>query len=219
MAISQLNVIETEDEDDTDIEETPEIKEELECRLSLNEQRLNAVVAEVLAGKHSNVMDLGCGEGHLAVDVSPRSLSIARRRLHYDHLPPYKQEKLELLQAGLTYRNDRFRDYDCACLVEVIEHLDSHRIEALERVIFEYAAPEKVIVTTPNKEYNTKYEWLPEGWLRHSDHRFEWTREEFKKWAERTAEKYGYKAEYKEVGEADEELGAPTQMEVFTKCV
>ena len=131
MAISQLNVIEPEDEEETDIEETPEIKEELECRLSLNEQRLIAVVAEVLAGKHSNVMDLGCGEGHLtsrlldiaeikkilAVDVSPRSLSIARRRLHYDHLPPYKQEKLELLQAGLTYRNDRFRDYDCACLV------------------------------------------------------------------------------------------------------
>ena len=131
MAISQLNVIETDDEDDTDIEETPEIKEELECRLSLNEQRLIAVVAEVLAGKHSKVMDLGCGEGHLtsrlldiaeikkilAVDVSPRSLSIAKRRLHYDHLPPYKQEKLELLQAGLTYRNDRFRDYDCACLV------------------------------------------------------------------------------------------------------
>ena len=40
-----------------------------------------------------------------------------------------------------------------------------------------------MIVTTPNAEYNVKFETLPAGQFRHPDHRFEWTREEFADWA------------------------------------
>jgi hypothetical protein len=75
-----------------------------------------------------------------------------------------------------------------------------------------------VILTTPNREYNIKYENLDENALRHSDHRFEWTREEFHKWAEKSAQKYGYTVRFSEIGDSDEVLGGPTQMGVFTLC-
>ena len=134
-------------------------------------------------------------------------------------MPPYKKEKLSLMQASLTYKDPRFSGYDAACVVEVIEHLDPQRISAFERVLFEFAAPNTVIVTTPNKEYNAHYEWLEEGNLRHSDHRFEWSRDEFGKWTEHICEVFGYTVERSEIGDFDEVYGAPTQMGVFRKCV
>lgn len=61
-------------------------------------------------------------------------------------------------------------------MVEVIEHLDPPRLAAFERVVFSFARPRTVVLTTPNAEYNAKFETLPAGELRHSDHRFEWGR-------------------------------------------
>jgi hypothetical protein len=59
---------------------------------------------------------------------------------------------------------------------------------------------------------------LYEYGLRHGDHRFEWTRPEFREWADRAAEKFGYAVRFSEVGDADAVYGAPTQMGVFTVC-
>ena len=137
--------------------------------------------------------------------------------LRYDRMPPYKKDKLTLMQASLTYKDPRFSGYDAACVVEVIEHLDPQRISAFERVLFEFAAPNTVIVTTPNKEYNAHYEWLSEGNLRHCDHRFEWGRDEFRQWTEHVCGKYGYTCEISGIGDTDEEHGQPTQMGVFTR--
>jgi hypothetical protein len=55
--------------------------------------------------------------------------------------------------------------------------------------------------------------------MRHWDHRFEWSRAEFRAWAEDLSSRCGYTVRIKPVGEADPELGAPTQMGVFTRCV
>jgi len=49
---------------------------------------------------------------------------------------------------------------------EVIEHLDPPRLAAFERVLFECARPATVILTTPNVEYNVKFETLPAGKMR-----------------------------------------------------
>ncbi|MBS1998396.1 MAG: 3' terminal RNA ribose 2'-O-methyltransferase Hen1, partial [Cyanobacteria bacterium SZAS LIN-2] len=57
----------------------------------------------------------------------------------------------------------------------------------------------------------------PAGKLRHNDHRFEWTRAEFRSWAEAVAARYGYSVEFRPVGEEDEVLGPPTQMGVFSR--
>ena len=106
---------------------------------------------------------------------------------------------------------------DAAAVVEVIEHMDPPRLAALERVIFEHAKPETVVLTTPNAEYNVRFETLPAGQFRHRDHRFEWTRAEFQRWAREVAQRYGYKVEFRPVGNEDAEVGPPTQMGVFRK--
>ena len=101
-------------------------------------------------------------------------------------------------------------------MIEVIEHVDEPRLGALEQAIFS-ANPQLLIVTTPNREYNQLFEGLPEGKLRHTDHRFEWTREEFQNWATRNANSHGYQVSFEPIGDWHEQHGAPSQMAVFIK--
>ena len=204
-----------------------------EKRVSLNTRRLEAVRNAVIESGASSVIDLGCGECRLtallleekqikrvgAADVAVRALEKAKQHLHYDRMPLYKKAKLTLMQASLTYKDPRFSGYDAACVIEVIEHLDPQRLPAFERVVFEFAAPSTVIVTTPNKDYNAQYEWLAAGSLRHDDHRFEWSRAAFEDWTMHICESFGYTVERSEIGDVDETVGAPTQMGVFRKCV
>ena len=212
-------------------DETTEETEEREVRTPLNTQRMETVKNAVLASGASSVIDLGCGECRLtslllneqqitkvtACDVSVSTLEKAAQRLHLDRMNPYRRNKLTLMQASLTYRDKRFEGHDCACVIEVIEHIEPMRIPAFERSVFEFASPKTVILTTPNKEYNANYEHMQENSLRHGDHRFEWTREEFRAWTEHICEKFGYSCEISGIGDNDEKLGAPTQLGVFTK--
>ncbi|BAY80780.1 hypothetical protein NIES267_02450 [Calothrix parasitica NIES-267] len=219
-------------EPDPDSAEENHDKEEaaVEKPLSLNQQRLNSVVEALKQKNAKKVVDLGCGQGNLlkillkdtyfekitGLDVSYRSLEITKDRLDRLHLPRNQWDKLELFQGGLTYRDKRITGYDAATVIEVIEHLDLPRLSAFERVLFEFARPRMVIVTTPNIEYNIKFENLPAGTLRHKDHRFEWTRDEFKKWAKEVGKKFSYSVEFKNIGEEDLEVGSPTQMGIFS---
>jgi 3' terminal RNA ribose 2'-O-methyltransferase Hen1 len=194
-------------------------------------QRRGAVLAAVRASGGRRVADLGCGEGVLvadllaepgidqvvATDVSARALQIAARRLRLDKMTEPQRERLQIFQSALTYRDDRLAGLDTAVLMEVIEHVDPPRLDALERVVFGFAAPTTVIATTPNAEYNVRFDTLPSGTMRHRDHRFEWTRDEFQSWAQRAATAYGYTVRYLPVGADDPEVGAPTQMAVFRK--
>ena len=59
------------------------------------------------------------------------------------------------------------------------------------------------MLTTPNREYNVKWETLPAGKFRHPDHRFEWTRAEFQAWAKRVAERHGYAVRFLPIGPDD----------------
>lgn len=203
----------------------------LEQRISLTEQRIGAVVATLKEADARRVIDLGCGEGRLlrallaersfehvtGMDVSMRALEIAKERLNLERLPPLQQQRVELFQGALTYRDVRLSGYDAACAIEVIEHLDAARLPAFERVVFEFARPRVVVVTTPNFEYNVRFESLPAGHLRHRDHRFEWTREELRSWARRAGERFGYAVRFLPVGIDDPVVGSPTQMAVFTR--
>jgi len=202
----------------------------LERPLSLNEQRLAAVTAALKEAGAGRVLDLGCGEGQLlralraekqfteivGMDVSCRALERAADRLRLDRLPPKQRERITLVQGSLTYRDKRLAGFQAAAVVEVIEHLDPPRLAAFERALFEFARPATVVLTTPNREYNVKWEKLPAGHLRHRDHRFEWTRAEFQAWATRVAERYGYAVAFQPIGEEDAKVGAATQMGVFS---
>lgn len=208
-------------EDDTDAEQ----------KKPLAVQRREAILAVLRERKARRVGDLGCGSGALtrdlladkgiehvtAVDVSARALQLAARGLRLDRMPDSKRERLTIFQSSLTYRDDRLAGLDAAVLMEVIEHVDPDRLPALERTLFGIAAPATVIVTTPNAEYNVHFETLPPGATRHRDHRFEWTRAEFRAWAEQAAANYGYQARFLPVGPEHPQDGPPTQLAVFSK--
>jgi len=102
-------------------------------------------------------------------------------------------------------------------VVEVIEHLDEPRLAAFERVLFEFARPTTAVVTTPNVEFNVRFPTLPAGKFRHKDHRFEWTRTQFRAWADSVAARFGYLVRHLPVGPDDPEVGPPTQMAIFTR--
>lgn len=205
-------------------------EEKVERPISLNEYRQTAVVAALRNSGATTVIDLGCGEGKLlrtlledrrfekivGMDVSHRALEIAADRLRFDRLPPKVRERISLIQGSLTYRDSRLAGFDAAVAVEVIEHLDQSRLSAFERVLFEFARPSTVILTTPNFEYNPNFEGLPAGQFRHRDHRFEWTRQEFETWACRVSEQQGYSVAFLSVGDEDPVTGPPTQMGVFS---
>lgn len=198
-------------------------------RLTLHDERLAAVLAALKAADVQRVLDLGCGEGRLlalllndatfsdivGVDVSHRALEIAADRLRLDRLPPRKRARIQLLHGSLTYRDERLQGYDAAAVVEVIEHLDPTRLTAFERALFGAARPPLIVLTTPNADYNVRWERLPAGQFRHRDHRFEWSRAEFATWARRVAEEYHYRVRIEPVGPLDEQVGAPSQMGVF----
>ena len=222
-----------EDEPDVDGSEDRKRHEEeaLEQPISLNEQRIGAVVAALREAGTRRVIDLGCGDGKMlkalladrdfdrivGVDVSVRSLEIASARLKLDRQPERQRARIELIQGSLTYRDARFSGFDAACLVEVLEHIEPSRLEAVERTVFEFARPATVVVTTPNAEYNARFENLPAGAFRHRDHRFEWNRHEFKAWCRGVAERHDYRVRFLPVGAIDPEVGAPTQMGIFSR--
>jgi len=223
------------DEDDPDPDASAERKESdedrLEAPLRLNDVRMKTVVEMLRESGARRVLDLGCGEGRLlrdllrqkqfleivGVDASVRALEIASARLKLDRLAPRQRARIKLLHGALTYRDERLSGYDAAAAVEVIEHLDPGRLGAFERVLFEYARPGVVVLTTPNREYNAKFTDLRAGAFRHGDHRFEWTRAEFATWAERVASAHGYRVELAPVGEPDPSLGSPSQMGIFRR--
>ncbi|MFG2121487.1 3' terminal RNA ribose 2'-O-methyltransferase Hen1 [Streptomyces sp. NPDC048710] len=232
-AMERLELVRLAEADDSEVESIDNAVEEEpegeEKPTPLAVQRREAILAALHASGAARVLDLGCGQGQLVqellkdarfsevvgVDVSVRALTIASRRLKLDRMGERQAARVKLFQGSLAYTDKRLKGYDAAVLSEVVEHLDLPRLPALEYAVFGHARPRTVLVTTPNVEYNVRWETLPAGHVRHGDHRFEWTREEFRTWAAAVAERHGYEVGFQPVGPDDPEVGPPTQMAVF----
>ncbi|WP_320777950.1 3' terminal RNA ribose 2'-O-methyltransferase Hen1 [Streptomyces sp. CRN 30] len=226
--VEEIDNAVTERIDDAVAEESGTEADEKPTPLAV--QRREAILGALREAGAGRVLDLGCGQGQLVrallkeprfteivgVDVSVRALTVAARRLRIERMGERQSSRVSLFQGSLTYTDSRLKGYDAAVLSEVIEHLDEERLPALEYAVFGSARPRTVLVTTPNVEYNVRWETLPAGHVRHGDHRFEWTREEFRAWAEAVATRHGYAVELRPVGPDDPEVGPPTQMAVFT---
>lgn len=198
-------------------------------RETLHDKRLRMVADKLVESGAERVLDLGCGEGKLillllkekqfseivGMDVSYNILLKAKEKLHFDEMSPRQKERINLFQGSLTYRDKRLAGFDAAAVVEVIEHLDLDRLTAFERVLFEFARPKTIVLTTPNKEFNVMWEKLDGDAMRHGDHRFEWTRKEFADWANSMGEMYNYSVEILPIGDEEENMGAPSQMAIF----
>ncbi len=202
----------------------------VEKKIGLNTERVQSVIKSLKKAEAGRVLDLGCGYGHflkellddkyfteiVGLDVSLRILGIARKRLQPEKTSPDRKNRLKLMHGSLLYRDKRLAGYDAAVAMEVIEHLDPPRLASFERVVFEFARPGTIIITTPNVEYNVKFDNLSAGKYRHKDHRFEWSRKDFQNWAEGLAKKFRYSVRFESVGQEDPDIGPPTQMGVFT---
>lgn len=228
MALARLDETAPQDEEQ---EDAPKVKpeEQLEKPLRLHDLRLETV-AEVLGQNNvTSVLDLGCGEGKLmsrlikerglarivGVDASVRTLEAAHRKLRLNQAGDAMAERVSLQMGSLTYGDRRWQGFDAATLVEVVEHIEPHRLSALVLSLFADARPRMVVMTTPNREYNVLLEGLKDGKLRHPDHRFEWTRAEFESWANMVAEAHGYSVSFTPLGPVDDTHGGPSQMAVF----
>ena len=234
LAMDAAQRLRSDEEDEPEEEapkETVEATEPEELK-SLHEQRLEWAIETLKAEKCQRVVDLGCAEGQLlrklveveqfteivAADASARSLERAGRRAKLHKLPAERRRSVHLRQTGLTYRDPALAGFDGAAVLEVVEHIEPDRLEAFEEALFGHARPRVVVLTTPNRDYNAKFDGMAEGQLRHRDHRFEWTREEFLAWAARVAERHGYQVETVGIGDVDPDLGPVTQGGRFIRC-
>jgi 3' terminal RNA ribose 2'-O-methyltransferase Hen1 len=226
-ALSQLTI----DQPEEDTEEQ-EKEDALEEQVRLHEQRIAAVVDALKEATPliRRIVDMGCGEGRLlqalitdrqftevvGADVSSGMLTIAEKRLQLDCLPAADRGRVKLIQGSILYRDRRLEGYDAVTLVEVIEHIDEDRLDVVRKVLFEHLRPRRVIITTPNAEYNARFPMIPSGAMRHADHRFELTRDQFQDWCD-GATTYGFAVRFAGIGPEDPAVGSPTQMAIFDR--
>uniref|UniRef100_A0A3P9QGI9 Small RNA 2'-O-methyltransferase n=1 Tax=Poecilia reticulata TaxID=8081 RepID=A0A3P9QGI9_POERE len=204
---------------------------------SLHSQRHQFVVDFVRKNKPNKVADLGCGECRLlkrlkfqrniellvGLDIDGAKVKKNMQGLaplSTDYLQPtYDQLHIDLYQGSVTQRDARLRGFDLVTNIELIEHLTLPDLELFSSVVFGYMRPASVIVSTPNSEFNKLLPGLTG--FRHSDHKFEWNRSEFRSWAFKVCLDYGYEAEFTGVGEATQEqqesVGFCSQIGVFQR--
>lgn len=233
MALARLSELDEAIDDKDGIEsgkDEASSEDLLERPHSLNDARIDAVTATLIQLGAQRVLDVGCGEGRLlgrllreraftslaGMDVSSTVLLRASERLHLDRLSDAERARIQLFHGSLVYGDPRLTGWDAITAIEVIEHLDPFRLGALERVVFAEAKAPRIVLTTPNREYNPRY-GLADGQLRHGDHRFEWSRAELADWAQGVARRHGYAVALSGIGAVDPTVGAPTQLAVFTR--
>ncbi|MET0239297.1 MAG: methyltransferase [Sphingobium sp.] len=194
---------------------------------SLQGQRIAAVAGAVRDSGARSLIDFGCGDGMLlaqlasdrriarltGVDFSPVALNAARGRLRAAVGHDWAN-RIALHEALVTWRDPMFADHEAASAIEVIEHMEAPQLAAFAAMLFGFVRPRVAILTTPNSEYNVVWHGAAVR-RRHHDHRFEWTRAEFRTWAARMAARHGYGMTMSGIGEERHELGHPTMMAVF----
>jgi small RNA 2'-O-methyltransferase len=189
-------------------------------------ERLEAVLSALRGAKAARVLDLGCGSGDLMlplldlpqvsaiVGLDLDRTALARCRARVAAHP--RGAIAEVREASMTEAHPDLAGYDCACLVETIEHLPLSALPALEKAVFGVMRPAMVLVTTPNAEFNDLL-GVPRTRFRRPDHMFEWTRAQFCAWAEGVMVRQGYALRTTDIAGAHPDLGGASQMAVFTR--
>jgi len=193
-----------------------------------HDQRLDAAEAVVRASGAQSVLDLGCGDGALllrlaalpaitrltGIDIDAAALDRLRARLA---LCDSGARQIALHLASMTDPDPRLAGYDCATLIETIEHLDPGSLTRMERAVFGTMRPGMVVLTTPNAEFNPLL-GVPAHRFRHPDHKFEWTRDRFRRWAMGVAARGGYAVACEDIAGRHPTLGGASQMAVFRRA-
>lgn len=197
---------------------------------SLSGMRTRIVAQLIRDVAPRSVIDFGCGHGWLlaelavdaeierltGVDFNDKCIAEARRRIGRA-LGPSGIDKVKLLEGIFTHRDPGFLGHAAVAAVEVVEHLEPPQLNAFVSVVFDHVRPTRAVITTPNAEYNVVWYTRRLHGRRHSDHRFEWSRDEFAKWSNRVGTTYGYEVRTEPVGSIHTVWGPPTQLAVFDR--
>ncbi|MCD1627882.1 class I SAM-dependent methyltransferase [Seohaeicola saemankumensis] len=189
-------------------------------------ERLEAVLSALRAAGAARVLDLGCGSGDLMLPLLdlPQTRAIVGLDLDRTALARCRASVAahprgaiaEVREASMTEAHPELAGYDCACLVETIEHLPLSALPALEKAVFGVMHPTLVLVTTPNAEFNDLL-GVPRTRFRRPDHMFEWTRAQFRAWADGVTQRTGYRVALTDIAGAHPDLGGASQLAVFKK--
>lgn len=186
------------------------------------------------------VADFGCAEGKfvrrlkklpqleelVCVDCDDYSLQFCvdeSRPLAWDMIfGRSKALTIDVLKGDLSQKECALKGFDAITCIELIEHMTEPVLKLLVENIFGFIRPKVVIISTPNAEFNVLFTGLNEtSKLRHWDHKFEWTRQQFQEWCHSIAHKYdGYRFELTGVGEPPvdrQDIGFCTQIATFNK--
>lgn len=195
---------------------------------SLHEERLDFVFRTIKSTGAKRVLDLGCGSGSLlyrlladsqfdqvtGLEDSGVSLRQARSVLadYLNEEPP----RIQLVRGSYAESNPALVGFEAAAMVETIEHVRPEQLSRVERAVFGEYRPGCLFMTTPNREYNPLFDLAP-GEFREEDHKFEWDRLKFQRWARGVAERTGYEVRFGGIGEFVPDIGHPTQTAFFTR--
>ncbi|XP_038691372.1 small RNA 2'-O-methyltransferase isoform X2 [Tripterygium wilfordii] len=176
----------------------------------------------------------------VGVDISLKGLSRAAKILHSKlgtksdaDVPCVGIKSAVLYDGSITDFDSRLFGFDIGTCLEVIEHMEEDQAYLFGDVVLSSFRPKILIVSTPNYEYNVilqasninGQEEDPEEKtpsqapkFRNHDHKFEWTREQFNRWASELATTNGYTVEFSGVGgSGDVEPGFASQIALFRR--
>ncbi|XP_043274722.1 uncharacterized protein Hen1 [Venturia canescens] len=206
-------------------------------------QRYLAVVKVLTDVKYhkkiKKVVDFGCSElgflvylkntpgieEILCIDVDRETLNRHKDKaipLNADYLQ-HRQNPLvvHVYEGSVTHRDKILTNCDAVVAIELIEHLYPDTLVDVPYNIFGFIKPLVAIITTPNADFNVLFPRMKKSDMRHWDHKFEWTREQFENWAQNIVTRYPeYNVSFEGIGAGPpgtEELGCCSQMAIFTR--
>lgn len=212
----------------------------------LSKQRVEYAVHHIRDSCAATLVDFGCGSGSLleslldyptclrkivGVDISQKALTRAAKILHSKLSKSSDVKSAQLYDGSILECDSRLFGFDIGTCLEVIEHMEEHEAHLFGDVVLSSFRPKILIVSTPNYEYNViiqrsslqseSDEAAQPCKFRNLDHKFEWTREQFRGWASELAMRHGYDVEFSGVGRtADDdaaELGYASQIALFKR--
>lgn len=189
-------------------------------------------------GSIKKVVDFGCSElglfkciklipglnNIINVDVDFDTLDINQFKVlptNYDHISMHERKEpltVDIYNGSIADQDDRMLGVDAVICIELIEHLYLDVLETLPYTVFEFIKPKLAVFTTPNVEFNVLFPNFTTE-FRHDDHKFEWTRKQFKEWAKKIITRYSeYAVQFDGIGagpSGTENIGCCSQMAIF----